>query len=523
VFSGTLTTPGTFTTCVTVADTTGAVATKSAPLIVAEAPPAPLSVGGTVGPGKVGVSYSAQLTASGGTGPYTFSGSGLPDGLSLSTSGAISGTPATAGQFSLSATVTDSKGGTGGGTFPIAIAPATLSIVTASLPDGTVGVAYSANLTAAGGFPPYTWSISGLPDGVSATPAGVISGTPTTAGKFTVGVVVKDGAPGSIAPSTSYTVTISSALAITTATAPNGTVGTPYTASFAASGGTTPLTFSATGLPAGLSMSTTGTISGTPTAPGPATIVVTVKDAGGTSTSKNYPVTIALPPAPPLIFSGAPATAPPLQQPRIQVSLGNPFPLDVVVTLTLTFAPDSGPDDPTIQFSSGGRVARITVPAGSLNGSTDVGVQTGSVAGLITIVSQMQSGGQDVTPSPAPRTTIRIAPAAPVIVTGSLTAVRNSTGFTVTLTGYVTDRELTQAIFQFTAAAGGNLQTTTLTVPIDTIFAAYFSSAGAAATGSQFTYTQPFTVTGSTQAIVSVTVTLVNKIGQSAPATATLN
>jgi len=50
----------------------------------------------------------------------------------------------------------------------------------------------------------------------------------------------------------------------------------------------------------------------------------------------------------------------------------------VTVTLTLTFAPDSGADDPTIQFSSGGRTAHITVPAGATNGATDVGVQTGS-------------------------------------------------------------------------------------------------------------------------------------------------
>ena len=197
--------------------------------------------------------------------------------------------------------------------------------------------------------------------------------------------------------------------------------------------------------------------------------------------------------------------------------------MDVLVTLTLTFAPDSGPDDPTIQFSSGGRTARITVPAGATTGATDVGVQTGSVAGLIAITAQMQAGGQDVTPSPAPRSTIRIAAAAPVIVPGTLTAVRNSTGFTVTLTGYVTDRELTQAVFQFTAAAGGNLQTATVTVPIDALFAAYFSGSSAAPFGSQFTYTQPFTVTGSTQAVASVTVTLANKIGQSAAITATLN
>jgi hypothetical protein len=250
-----------------------------------------------------------------------------------------------------------------------------------------------------------------------------------------------------------------------------------------------------------------------------------VKDAAGASASKSFPVTIGLPSAPPLNFTvaGVSDTALPLQQPRLQVSLGNTFPVDVVVTLTLTFAPDSGADDPTIQFSSGGRSTRITVPAGATNGATDVGLQTGSVAGLIAITAQMQAGGQDVTPSPAPRRTIRIAAAAPVIVPGTLTAVRNSTGFTVTLTGYVTDRELTQAIFQFTAAAGSNLQTTTATVTIDTLFAGYFSGTGATPFGSQFTYTQPFTVTGSTQAIASVTVTLVNKIGQSTPVTATLN
>jgi hypothetical protein len=270
-------------------------------------------------------------------------------------------------------------------------------------------------------------------------------------------------------------------------------------------------------------MSAAGAISGTPTAAGVATIVVTVKDAAGVSTSKSFPVTIGLPPTPPLNFAGISSTANPLQQPRLQVSLSSAYPVDVVVTLILAFAPDSGPDDPAIQFSGGGRTARIAIPAGALNGATDVGVQTGSVAGLIAVTAQMQASGQDVTPSPAPRSTIRIAAAAPVIVPGTLTAVRNSTGFTVTLTGYVTDREMTQAVFQFTAAAGSNLQTTTLTVPIDALFAPYFSGAGSTPFGSQFTYTQPFAVTGSTQAIASVTVTLANRIGQSAPATATLN
>jgi hypothetical protein len=525
VLSGTPTTPGTFTVCVTIADSTGAVFTKDFALTVA--PPAALSLSGSLSDAKVGVPYAGQISAAGGAGPYSYAGSGLPDGLSLSASGSISGTPGTAGQFSFTATATDSTGAKANGTFRITIVPADLSIVTASLPDGVVGVAYSASLTASGGVPPYKWTVTGLPDGVTATAAGAISGTPTKAGSFTVIVSVTDAAGTSIAPARRPSpVTIAPApLAITTASAPNGTVGTAYSASFAASGGTAPLTFSASGLPAGLSMSAAGTISGTPTAAGPATIVVTVKDAAGASTSKSFPVTIGLPSTPPLnlTVAGVSDTASPLQQPRLQVTLGNSFPVDVVVTLTLSFAPDSGADDPAIQFSGGGRTASITVPAGATTGSTDIGVQTGSVAGLIAITAQMQATGQDVTPTPVPRRTIRVAAAAPVIVPGTLTAVRNSTGFTVTLTGYVTDRELTQAVFVFTAASGSNLQTTTLTVPTDALFVQYFSGSGATPFGSQFTYTQPFTVTGSTQAIVSVTVTLVNKIGQSAPATATLN
>jgi hypothetical protein len=319
-------------------------------------------------------------------------------------------------------------------------------------------------------------------------------------------------------------------LVITTASAPNGTVGTVYSASFTVSGGTAPYTFSASGLPPGLSIkatavTTTAVISGTPTAPGAFTIAVTVKDAASVSTSKSFAVTIALPAAPPLTFSiaGVSDTASPLQQPRVQVALGSGYPVDVAVTLTLSFAPDSGADDPTIQFSSGGRTASITVPAGTLTGATDVGVQTGTVAGVITITAHLQASGQDVTPSPAPSRTIRIAALAPVIVTGTLTAVRNSTGFTVTLTGYATDREVTQANYAFAAAASGNLQTTTLTVPLTSLFAQYYGGSSATPYGSQFTYTQPFTVTGSSQTVVSVTVTLVNSIGQSTATTATLN
>jgi uncharacterized protein (TIGR03437 family) len=66
------------------------------------------------------------------------------------------------------------------------------TITTASLPGGTVGTAYSASLSAAGGAPPYSWSVSGLPAGLSFSPAGSITGTPTASGNFTIGVKVSD-------------------------------------------------------------------------------------------------------------------------------------------------------------------------------------------------------------------------------------------------------------------------------------------------------------------------------------------
>ncbi len=157
--------------------------------------PATLTLSGPTGTAQVGVGYSSALVASGGVAPYTFSitSGSLPPGLTLNTStGAITGTPTTAGTYNFTAQVVDSKGNT---------ASASCSIVVSSLalgcPTGTaqVGVAYSSALVASGGVAPYTFSITSgsLPPGLTLnTSTGAITGTPTTAGTYNFTAQVVD-------------------------------------------------------------------------------------------------------------------------------------------------------------------------------------------------------------------------------------------------------------------------------------------------------------------------------------------
>jgi hypothetical protein len=153
---------------------------------------------------------------------------------------------------------------------------AKLQTTTTSLPNGTVGVAYSTNLAATGGTPPYTWSqTSGgaLPAGLSLGSAGVFAGTPTAAGTFGPYVFLVTDSASVTASTPSLSITIgTNALSVTTSSLPPGTVNSAYSVTLAATGGTPPYTWSETSggpLPAGIAAITSGgVIAGTPTTPG---------------------------------------------------------------------------------------------------------------------------------------------------------------------------------------------------------------------------------------------------------------
>ena len=194
--TGTPTSSGTFNFTVQASDSGNPVRTATKALSISVV--AQLVVNTTSLPGgTVGQAYSQTLSASGGTPPYAWSlaSGSLPPGLNLAAStGVVSGTPTTAGTYSFTAQVTDGAQ-TATKALSIAVSPAsTLSITTASLPQGRVLTGYSATLTAAGGTPPYTWSrIAGaLPNGLTLSSSGTISGTPAKPGSYTFTVRVTD-------------------------------------------------------------------------------------------------------------------------------------------------------------------------------------------------------------------------------------------------------------------------------------------------------------------------------------------
>lgn len=178
-----------------------------------------------------------------------------------------------------------------------------VTVTTTSLPRGSVSAPYSAQLSASGGTPPYSnWMVSAgtLPEGLTLSPNGVISGLPSNAigSPFAFSVTVRD-SNGNISPAQALSIAISPRVNITTTALPNGGVGSPYAATLIAAEGVGPYSnwqVVSGSLPAGLILnSSTGVISGTPATAsgGPFTFSVTVKDsAGGTSVPRSLTIVI---------------------------------------------------------------------------------------------------------------------------------------------------------------------------------------------------------------------------------------
>jgi len=198
--SGSAKTAGTYPIGVTVSSGSLS-ATTTLSLTIANA--APLSISSAALPaGMVNVLYSQALGATGGVPPYSWAViSGVPpQGLSLSTSGIVSGTPPNPGSFMFGVQATDTAGATATATATLTIQPAPLNITTQTLPSGMMGVDYpQQQLAVSGGVSPYSWTLAGgsaLPTGMTLSTSGIVSGVPSVAGPFSIKVTVTDSANG---------------------------------------------------------------------------------------------------------------------------------------------------------------------------------------------------------------------------------------------------------------------------------------------------------------------------------------
>lgn len=477
--SGTPAAIGQFAINVLLADANGLTATKSYVLSVS----ASLSIlTASLPNGTVGNVYPTQtLSAGGGQPPYrwTITGSGaLPPGLTLDgVFGRISGTPTTAGAYPFTLVVTDNQSATANASLSITVGGG-ISISPATLPNGTAGVAYNQTLTATGGTAPYTWSVpaGALPAGLTLNAStGAITGTPTTPGSaaFTAQATDSTQAFGQAR----YAVTIANGpLTVTTTSLPDGTVGTAYSQTLGAAGGTAPYTWTITGsLPAGLSLNaSTGAITGTPSAAGTSSFTAVVTDAAKATAQQALSITTA---------TGLSVTPTSLPNAVVGTAYTQKFTAaggKAPYTFAITGSLPNG-------FSFAAATATIsgTAPAAESGSFTLVVTDASSRTLNVPLTLTATAGALTVTPTTLPNAVVGVAytqkltasggtaPYTFAVTLGSLPAGFTFTASTATITGTATAAESGNFTITVTDAAGAKLDVplslTVVNPPVPTV------------------------------------------------------
>ena len=266
----------------------------------------------------------------------------------------------------------------------------TITMAPTTLLNAAAGSAYSQTITASGGASPYTYALTSgsLPSGITLSSAGLISGTSSFGGTFNFTITATDN--NTCTGLQAYTLTVTGCSQITVApnSLPSGTIGTAYSQTISASGGTSPYSYSVTtgALPVGLTLvSSTGVISGTPTVTGTSNFTITATDANTCTASQAYSIVIncvAITLSPTTLPSGTTNVA---YSQTITATGG---------TAPYTFAVTSGTLPTGLTLSVGGVLSGTPTVAGTSSitiTATDANACTGSRAYTLTITAPSSS------------------------------------------------------------------------------------------------------------------------------------
>jgi prepilin-type N-terminal cleavage/methylation domain-containing protein len=212
----------------------------------------------------VSTAADLQIVSAGGRLPLTWTATGLPPGLTMSSSARITGTPTTVGTYTVRVQVTDRDAKSDDSTFTWTIV-APPALTSPGTQTSRTGTAVTLSVPVTGGLPPLTWAATGLPTGLIINPlTGAITGTPLTAQTVTTTVTVSDTRIPVRTASVSFSWRVLTPVTMVNPgpqSMTNGiNVGTfiPY-----AAGGLKPYTWRAQNLPAGLTMNaSTGSVTG---------------------------------------------------------------------------------------------------------------------------------------------------------------------------------------------------------------------------------------------------------------------
>jgi len=260
-----------------------------------------ITTSGTLSYGRLNSAYSYQIQATGTT-PITFSQSGgqLPTGLTLNSNGTITGIPLATGVFTFQVYATNAAGSSAIVSLTIETGMALAIVTTSPLRVGTQGVAYgNLQFTAVGQDTTYTstWAVvtaGTLPPGMSLSTAGILSGTPNTAGSYNFQVRVTN---GTTQATSSFVLEVGTPPVITSNPTLLGGIDRPFTTVLQASG-QTPITWAMTvqpNPPANITLDTNGVLSWLIPVTGSYTFTIQATNIFGSSAQVQFTLTITTP------------------------------------------------------------------------------------------------------------------------------------------------------------------------------------------------------------------------------------